>query len=192
MPRSDAPFAPDRVQTTGGPVQGTLGATWRTFLGIPYAAPPVGTLRFAAPQPPTPWTQPLNTTQFGNICPQTSIGLPAPPGTQDEDCLTLNVWTPDPAPAKPAPVMVWIHKGDWFVEWGLRLTTWTDGTALARRHGVVVVTINYRLGPFGFLAHPALTAEGGGPPATTARSTSWRRCAGSTRTSPASAATRRA
>jgi len=158
MPPDTMP--PDQVNTASGPVKGTVGTASRVFLGIPYAAPPVGPLRFKPPQPPAPWTQPLNATQFGHICPQTAIaGLAAPPGTESEDCLTLNVWTPYPVPATPAPVMVWIHGGGHVL--GATTNPTYDGKNLAEKRGVVFVSFNYRLGPLGWIAHPALGSPSG-------------------------------
>ncbi len=144
---ADAPAAV--VQTSAGAVGGTNGDI-RSFKNIPFAAPPVGPLRWKAPQPAPAWNGVRDATAFGPECPQ-----PAPPGTPaSEDCLTLNVWTP--AAAAHLPVMVWIYGGGYAV--GATNYPVYDGTALAR-HGVVIVTVNYRLNVFGFLAHPALTAE---------------------------------
>ena len=148
--------APVTAQTTAGTVRGTSigaigGGDVRSFKGIPFAAPPVGALRWKAPQPPAPWSGVRDATAFGPECAQ-----PAPPGTPNsEDCLTLNVWTPAAAGAH-LPVMVYIYGGGFAV--GAASSPTFDGTALAR-HGVVLVTFNYRLNVFGFLAHPALTAE---------------------------------
>jgi para-nitrobenzyl esterase len=138
------------IQTTAGTVSGTAGDV-RSFKGIPFAAPPVGTLRWKAPQPAPAWSGVRDATAFGPECAQ-----PAPPGVPtSEDCLTLNVWTPASA-GKRLPVMVWIYGGGYAV--GAASYPVFDGTSLAR-HGVVVVTFNYRLNVLGFLAHPALTAE---------------------------------
>jgi para-nitrobenzyl esterase len=138
------------AQTTAGTVAGT-GGDVRSFKGIPFAAPPVGPLRWKAPEPAVPWNGVRDAKAFGPECAQ-----PAPPGTPtSEDCLTLNVWTPAGAGAH-LPVMVWIYGGGFAV--GATNYPVYDGTSLAR-HGVVIVTVNYRLNVFGFLAHPALTAE---------------------------------
>ena len=138
------------AQTTSGIVGGTVRYV-RSFKGIPFAAPPVGPLRWKPPQPPIPWTGVRNATAFGPECAQA-----APPGVPySEDCLTLNVWTPGER-GEHLPVMVYIYGGGFAV--GSASSPTFDGTALAR-HGVVLVTINYRLNVFGFLAHPALTAE---------------------------------
>jgi para-nitrobenzyl esterase len=125
----------------------------RAWLGIPYAAPPVGELRWKPPQRAKAWDGTRDATKYGPRCPQNTV---LTPGGGVEDCLLLNVWTPSPAPAR-APVMVWIH-GRAFV-FGSGADTFYAGSELARTHGVIVVSINYRLGGLGFLAHPALTAE---------------------------------
>jgi para-nitrobenzyl esterase len=141
---------PPIVQTASGPVAGTAGDV-RAFKGIPFAAPPVGPMRWKPPQPPAPWTTARDATAFGPECVQ-----PGPPGTvMSEDCLTLNVWTAA-KPGEHLPVMVWIYGGGYAV--GSASQPTFDGAVLAK-HGVVVVTFNYRLNVFGFLAHPQLTAE---------------------------------
>ena len=168
-----APGLPDAasgaiVSTISGPVRGTVGATSRVFLGVPYAAPPVGALRFAAPKAPPTWTAPRTSTTFGPGCPQvlSAMASAVPAGkigafTQSEDCLTLNVWTPWPAPAKPAPVLVWIHGGG-FTSGAASLPHIAPaGQVMAEKTGLVVVSLNYRLGPLGFLAHPALGKASG-------------------------------
>jgi para-nitrobenzyl esterase len=128
------------------------------YKGIPFAAPPVGELRWKAPQRPAPWQGVRSCTKFGNACPQPSIPLMSVDEPQSEDCLYLNVWTPAKKATEKLPVMVWIHGGSY--AFGSGAQSIYDGEALARR-GVVVVTINYRLNAFGFLAHPALSAESG-------------------------------
>jgi len=147
------------VNTDKGPVQGTAVNGIREFLGIPYAAPPVGDLRWQPPTPHASWTTPLSATQFANHCPQpaTPFGL----ASVTEDCLFLNVFTPNDGGffgIFRRPVMVWIHGG--------ALVTGEsddyDPTKLVNE-GVVVVTINYRLGALGFLAHPAFAAEATDP-----------------------------
>jgi para-nitrobenzyl esterase len=145
------------VSTLNGPVQGTVSAAGiQEFLGIPYAAAPVGNLRWSPPVDHAPWSQVLDATRFGNHCPQP----PSPFGivSTTEDCLFLNVFTPSGASTDPLPVMVWIHGG--------ALVTGEsddyDPTALVN-DGVIVVTINYRLGALGFLAHPAFAAESTDP-----------------------------
>ncbi len=139
-----------------------LGATLagdpdvRAYKGIPYAAPPVGELRWKPPQHPKSWEGIRAGTEFRSWCPQPKPVMGHETGPQDEDCLYLNVWTAAKQPTERLPVMVWIHGGGWTTGSGAQGLY--DGQHLARQ-GVVVVTINYRLGPFGFLAHPLLSAE---------------------------------
>lgn len=128
-----------------------------TFLGIPYAAPPLGELRFRAPAEHASWSEPYEATALRAACPQPPDFIVGPV-PYDEDCLTLNVWTPDLEPSSPAPVMVFIHGGGFFGE-SANFARY-DGATLSG-DGVVVVSFDYRLGPFGFLAHPSLTAEAG-------------------------------
>ena len=127
----------------------------QVFKNIPFAAPPVGDLRWRAPQPAPSWSEARDATDFGPICPQNvtqyTKGL-----KQSEDCLSLNVWSPNTTSSAKLPVMVWIYGGS-FVTGGASLQFY-DGTDLAKR-GVVIVTLNYRLGELGFLAHPALASE---------------------------------
>ena len=155
---------PLEVKTTSGKISGKQSGDVRAFLGIPYAAPPVGPLRWKAPQPVAKWKGVRDATAFGNHCMQSTVYADMifrDPGIS-EDCLTLNVWTPVPADkAKSAklPVMVWIYGGG-FVTGGTSEPR-QDGTNLAAHHGVIVVSMNYRLGIFGFFAHSALTAESG-------------------------------
>ncbi|MBI5481077.1 MAG: carboxylesterase family protein [Deltaproteobacteria bacterium] len=145
--------------TASGPVQGTVTDGVGAWLGIPYVAPPVGERRWRPPAPPAPWTEPRAATAFGPMCPQLQSDLPLPglDGPQDEDCLTLNAWSVAAEPGEGRPVMVWIHGGGFTIGGGGNPAY--DGAFLAREEGVVVVTINYRLGPLGFLAHALLTAE---------------------------------
>jgi para-nitrobenzyl esterase len=140
--------------------QGTLAGTSEdavaVFKGIPFAAPPVGDLRWRAPQPGAGWSGTRDASQFGPICPQPArFGMPSD-FTKSEDCLTLNVWSGETGAAAKRPVMVWIYGGA-FVGGGSAYPIY-DGTDLAKR-GVVVVSINYRLGYLGFFAHPALARE---------------------------------
>jgi para-nitrobenzyl esterase len=151
------------IALDSGSISGAVGGEKndvRSYKGIPFAAPPVGELRWKPPQPVAPWTGVRECTKFGAICPQ----LPYPAGSiyvqapqpQSEDCLFLNVWTAARSADEKRPVMVWIHGGA--LTRGSGSLEVYDGTRLAER-GVVLVTINYRLGPLGFLSHPALTAE---------------------------------
>ncbi|MEM6703451.1 MAG: carboxylesterase family protein [Acidobacteriota bacterium] len=150
--------APPEVSTTAGVVAGSLdeAGSVAIFRGIPYAAPPTGALRWRAPQAAASWPGVRQAKEAGPVCPQT----PRPGvGEQSEDCLTLNVWTPSgqlTSPTEALPVMVWIHGGAF--RGGSGSNPATDARLFARE-GVVVVSINYRLGALGFLAHPALLAE---------------------------------
>ncbi|WP_338759650.1 carboxylesterase/lipase family protein [Massilia sp. METH4] len=143
----------NRVATDKGVVVGIEKGTMRQFLGIPYAAPPVGQLRWRAPQAVAAWSQARNSSTFGPACAQPG-GATGAAGTA-EDCLYLNVFTPT-GPG-PFPVMVWVHGGELTTGEGALF----DPTALVNQ-GIIVVTINYRLGVLGFLAHAALSAEGDG------------------------------
>jgi para-nitrobenzyl esterase len=143
------------VDTDRGLVRGTVAGDMTEFLGVPYAAPPVGDLRWRPPQPHARWSGVRDATSFGPHCPQG----PSPFGqsSTSEDCLFLNVFAParrDDDSEHRAPVMLWIHGGALVVG----ESNDYDPTMLVAR-GVVVVTINYRLGALGFLAHPALAAE---------------------------------
>jgi para-nitrobenzyl esterase len=154
-----APAAPT-VSVAQGTLVGAEEGAVASFKGIPYAAPPVGDLRWRAPQPVAGWTGPRDATQYGHDCAQAPFPPDAAPiRTQPaEDCLYLNVWKPAGAAANARlPVMVWIHGGG-FVNGGTSPAVYS-GAAFAR-DGVVLVSLNYRLGRFGFFAHPALKAEG--------------------------------
>jgi len=149
---------PVTVDIDQGPLIGkmTEGGV-RAFLGVPYAAPPVGDLRWRPPAAAPRWTQPRDARQVGPACPQADVPSYA---RADEDCLSLNVWSP--ASGSPnKPILFWIPGGG-FVEGsgGYQLY---DGARLAAREDAVVVTINYRIGPLGFMAHPALARELGRP-----------------------------
>ena len=153
------PPDPYLVHTDAGPIQGFApeGSDDITaFLGIPFAQPPNGELRWRSPQSVSSWEEPLQANEYGPICPQGRAQLP-----QSEDCLYLNVWAPtDRDGDEPLPVMVWIHGGGFRAGNG-RLGEPPEtgrGAGLARRE-VVVVSIQYRLGALGFFAHPALAAE---------------------------------
>ncbi len=154
------PTRDDAVAIESGRVTGkSAGEGVRAYLGIPFAAPPVGPLRWRPPEPPAPWQGVRACDHFGPSCPQPISAMSASGGgggEQSEDCLYLNVWTPTASQDAKLPVMVWIHGGGFFL--GSGSGTSYDGANLARRQ-VVVVTINYRLGPFGFLGHPALSKE---------------------------------
>ena len=142
-----------------GAVRGTSDGDIQTFRGIPYAVPPVGAMRWRPPAPMQRWKTVRDATAFGPACVQpqgksASVYSPAAPLPVSEDCLSLNIWMPKNA--KNAPVFFWIHGGA-LVTGSSREATY-DGKRMAER-GVIVVSINYRLGVLGWLAHPALTAE---------------------------------
>ncbi|GAA4336696.1 carboxylesterase family protein [Pigmentiphaga soli] len=144
------------VATRCGPIAGAMaGSGVRVFKGIPYAAPPVGALRWRAPRPPAPWRGVRPALEFGPDCPQ-SADVGSRSKTRSEDCLYLNVWAPAGAAPGSLPVMVWVHGGSFMFGSGAEARL--DGTRLAAM-GVVAVTINYRVGLFGYLAHPALSRE---------------------------------
>lgn len=160
------PSAPNRDQATSvgmpvlriisGLIAGDDRDGVRSFKGIPFAAPPVGDLRWKPPQPVKPWYDTRACTAFSPRCPQPKSFITISAEPMDEDCLYLNVWTEAKNADAKLPVMVWIHGGGYTTGSGSQPLY--DGAALARQ-GVVVVTINYRLGPFGFLAHPLLSKE---------------------------------
>lgn len=141
------------VQTTSGPVQGIVAAGIQQFLGIPYAAAPVGQLRWRAPQASTPWSQVFNATTYGPACPQPMFALGGPPLNTSEDCLFLNIFAPANATANSTlNVMFWIHGGAWVIGTGSEF----PGNAFVDIGNVVYVSINYRLGALGFAALPGM------------------------------------
>jgi para-nitrobenzyl esterase len=159
------------VHLASGMLEGHMSGEIAVFNGIPFAAPPIGPLRWREPQPIAPWTGIRDATNPSRPCFQSlqgtdsflqplaeAYGVAYSPQTLDpsEDCLYLNVWTPELQPATRLPVMVWLHGGSNRV--GSGAEPGYDGASLASR-GVIVVTINYRLGVMGFFAHPELTAE---------------------------------
>lgn len=158
---AQAQNAAPKVRVASGTLQGVRAGEVVSFKNIPYAAPPVRDLRWRAPQPVKAWRGVRPADKVGALCQQKYNGKDngVGPMPMSEDCLTLNVFAP--ANARNAPVMFWIHGGGYVN--GSGTAALYDGSALARQ-GVVVVTINYRLGRFGFFAHPALTAAAGGEP----------------------------
>src|SRR5258708_5546909 len=153
-------FATDTtVKIEGGVVSGTAAGGVRVFKGIPYAAPPVGDLRWKPPQPVVPWHGVRDGSAYAAECPQTQYPAGSiyirPLQPQSEDCLFLNVWTTAKAGDRQ-PVLVWIHGGA--LTRGSGYSDVRDGTPLARK-GIVLVSLNYRLGPLALPAPPELTAE---------------------------------
>ncbi len=159
IPQSAAALVAEPVKIDTGLIAGVTHAGVDIFKGIPYAAPPVGALRWCAPQPPPAWSGVRAADRFGFMCVQvprpSSLGPTVNPAGMSEDCLTLNVFRPKEATG-PLPVMVWIHGGG-FTSGASSVPSY-HGEAFARG-GVVLVSINYRLGRLGVFAHPALTAE---------------------------------
>lgn len=149
------------VSIDGGKIAGTVSEDMHIFRGIPYAAPPTGSLRWRAPEPINPWQGIRDASRFGADCMQEPFpGDAAPLGTEpSEDCLTVNVWQPARRRAD-MPVLVWLYGGG-FVNGGASPAVY-DGAAFAR-NGLIFVSFNYRVGRFGFFAHPALSAEGKEP-----------------------------
>jgi para-nitrobenzyl esterase len=159
LPFFGASSAP-QVKTGSGIVEGKEDGAVHAFLGIPYAAPPVGELRWKPPAPAAKWNGVRKATEFGAHCMQGKVfgDMNFRDGGGSEDCLTLNVWVPAKPSAAKLPVMVWIYGGG-FVG-GTTSEARQDGTHLAQQ-GVVVVSMNYRLGVFGFFVHPELAKESG-------------------------------
>lgn len=143
---------PRTVTIDSGALQGSEEGGVQRFFGIPFAAPPTGDLRFMPPEPVKPWQGVRQATEFGPVCRQTVDWIKAP---QSEDCLSLNIW----APAKPGkyPVMLWIHGGGFRGGTGSQMGK--DAGSSLVREGVILVSINYRLGALGFFAHPELSAK---------------------------------
>lgn len=154
-----------QVQTEFGPIEGLQNDQTLEFLGIPFASPPTGDLRWRPPVSPEPWSTPLLTQEYGPKCPQKNFsqGDSTAVVEGNEDCLYLNIWTPDTT-GDNLPVMVFIHGGGNQQGSASEFTLGTEiynGKNLSQRGNVVVVTIQYRLGPMGFLVHPGLEAENG-------------------------------
>ena len=147
-----APPQPSLVKVEGGNVQGTVEEGLTVFKGIPFAAPPVGDLRWRAPQPVAQWDTVLQADKFA---PRPIQGW-GPPSGKSEDCLYLNIWTPAKFTDDRIPVLVWIYGGGF--NGGSTSDPTSNGEHLARQ-GVVLVSIAYRVGHLGFLAHPELSAR---------------------------------
>jgi para-nitrobenzyl esterase len=168
---SAAPISEPLVQIGAGTLRGAIAGSAIAFRGIPYARPPVGELRWQPPQPPLPWQGVREALQPGSACTQRTSGLAPfiapmakaygsafeqPSIKSSEDCLYLDVWVPEWPVKRALPVMVWLHGGSNTVGSGTQSTY--DGVSLTR-HGVLLVTLNYRLGVMGFFSHPDLSAE---------------------------------
>lgn len=158
MPGLAAAQLPETIRIETGLIRGEAANNSDTtvFRGIPYAAPPIGQNRWRPPQPPASWSGIRSATDFGPRCVQGGFAPGADQVLSSEDCLYLNVWTPANSPDELNPVMLWIHGGGFFT--GSGNAPQYDAQHLAAK-GAVVVTFNYRLGTFGFFAHPELTAE---------------------------------
>lgn len=161
-----------KVMVQQGWLQGYLEGNLKIFKGVPYAAPPVGALRFRHPQDPGRWRGVRKATQYSAAAVQSVMEMPEMPANvhgvpqmlapsqYEEDCLYLNIWSPAKTAEDRLPVFLWVHGGGMVAGSGCEVVC--DGTGFASRKDVIVVTINYRLGFFGFFAHPDLTAEAGG------------------------------
>ena len=165
-------FENAKVLVKQGWLQGYIQDNVKVFKGIPYAAPPVGSRRFKHPEDPGKWRGVRKAVQYSAAAvqhvmeiedmPANVHGVPQflAPSQYEEDCLYLNVWTPAKTEEDKLPVFIWIHGGGMVAGSGCEVVC--DGIGFAKRKDIVVVTINYRLGFFGFFAHPELTAEAGG------------------------------
>jgi para-nitrobenzyl esterase len=143
--------------TTSGSISGVREAGVSVYKGVPFAAPPLGELRWRPPEPPAPWTGTRNAIAFAPACMQEGVSMPGEvPPADSEDCLYLNIWTPAKRIVERLPVIVWIHGGGYRNGSASMPLYWGDQLA---HQGVIVVTIAYRLGPLGFLALPELTHE---------------------------------
>jgi len=153
------------ITLSDGIVMGEVDGATRRFLGIPFAAPPTGERRWLPPEPPEPWDTPLEASEFSAACPQLG-STESPEPSENEDCLYLNVWAPEPAPSGSLPVMIWFHGGSNTtgstgddIPFLQPPTLFYNGRGLVEEANVVVVTANYRLGVMGFFAHEAVSAE---------------------------------
>lgn len=143
------------VSTQAGKVRGIVKGSVAQFLGIPYAKPPIGQLRWANPVPPDRWNGVRDATQYGKFCAQLKTLGDFSAASEDEDCLYLNVFAPKNGNGKRRPVMIWIHGGG-----SVGQSNGTDGSALVKEQDVVVVTLNFRIGALGSLVHPAFDKGG--------------------------------
>jgi para-nitrobenzyl esterase len=158
LPAGAAASPHPRVKTDAGAIEGRLEGGVRAFKGIPYAAPPVGELRWKAPQPAAPWTSVRQADGFGARCMQLPLfsDMVFRSNGMSEDCLYLNVWAPAKSTSHGLPVLVYFYGGGLVTGDGSEPRY--DGASMARQ-GIVALTVNYRVGAFGFFAHPELTAE---------------------------------
>jgi len=152
------------VKTDKGMVEGYADGSSRLFFGIPYAAPPTGDLRWKPPAPHDAWESTFEATKKGKACPQTSPLTAKLDTSSSEDCLVLNVWAPEKPSSASLPVLVWIHGGAFVLGSGGEKAY--DGQVLSETTGMLVVSVNYRLGPLGFLALPELESESASHPST--------------------------
>lgn len=164
LPGASSAEVRSQATVESGALDGDIVEGLRVFEGVPYAAAPMGELRWRAPRPPLPWSGLRQAKDFGPACPQKPSKHIAA-RDMSEDCLTLNIWSPAIRSSERLPVMVWIHGGSF--ELGSARMPLYNGANLAKK-GVVAVTLNYRLGFFGFFGHPALTREAQGENAPTA------------------------
>src|SRR5277367_230037 len=148
---------PPEASTNTGMISGVREGGLTVYKGVPFAAPPVGDLRWRPPVQTTPWTGTRKADAFAPACMQTGVSMPGEtPPAVSEDCLYLNIWTPAKNGQAKLPVIVWIYGGGYINGSASMPLYWGDKLA---HKGVIVVTIAYRLGPLGFLAHPELTRE---------------------------------
>ena len=152
-----SPSLTTTVEVTGGTIEGVEQEGMFIYKGIPFAAPPVGDLRWKAPEPVEPWSDVKKADTFGPACMQAAGGM-GNTSPVSEDCMYLNVWTPAKKTDEKLPVIIWIYGGGFMG--GSTSTSMYDGTGFAKK-GVVLVSVAYRVGPFGFMAHPELSRESG-------------------------------
>ncbi len=146
-----------QIKTESGTISGVSADGLSVYKGVPFAAPPIGDLRWRPPMPAVPWTGVRKADSFAPACMQVGVSMPGEtPPAVSEDCLYLNIWTPNKTPDDHLPVIVWIYGGGYVNGSASMPLYWGDRLA---HEGVIVVTIAYRLGPLGFLALPELTRE---------------------------------